>query len=152
MIIRDLKKFSTENILERNISKYYRDYDSWRNVEAQIRFLIGYFETNGKGDIKNRDFKKYNSKNSGRVIYRGQEYTVEQLGNINFGAALNAFGYPREPSICAGGLYQIYADKCIPVARLEYKNAIKRCITTKTGVCMDYRGDSKMIRKGYNEF
>ncbi|SRX74760.1 polymorphic toxin type 44 domain-containing protein [Aequorivita antarctica] len=152
MILNDITKYSKNNNIDKVIAIYYKDFDSYRNVETQIQFLYGYFKTGGKGDLKNTDLKKYN-KNGGKVIYNGKEFTVEQLGNINYGIALNAFGYPREGSVCAGGVYQFISDKCLKSSTYsEYKSAIDKCFTSKKGKCFDYAGDSKMIREGYNNF
>ena len=152
MIISDINKYTKQNNIDKAVSLYYQDFDSYRNIETQIQFLRGYFKTNGKGDLKNRALKKYN-KNGGNVIYKGKKYTVEQLGNINYGVAMKSFGYPMELSTCAGGAYQFYADKCLQKSTYsKYKSAIDKCFKSKKGKCFDYRGDSKMIREGYRNF
>ena len=152
MIIKDIEKYKKSSSIDKAVSLYYRDFQSYRNIETQVRFLIGYFKTNGQGDLKNTKLKKYN-RNGGKVIYNGKQYTVEQLGNINYGIALKAFGYPMELSTCAGGAYQFYADKCLNRSTYsKYKAAIDKCFRTKKGKCFDYRGDTKMIRVGYRNF
>ncbi len=153
MIISDFIKYNKQNNIDNTISLFYRDFDSFRNVETQLRFLYKYFKTNGKGDIKNDILKKYNQ-NGGQVIYNNKIYTVEQLGNINYGVALKAFGYPMIMSTTAGGAYQLYADECFKGSKYyKYKKAIKECFgLKKRGTFFDYTGDSKMIREGYRKF
>ena len=122
MILKDIKRYNKKSTIEKSISVYYADFQSFQNIETQIRFLYGYFKTNGKGDIKNKVFKKYN-RNGGKVKYNGKIYRVEQLGNINYGVALKAFGYPMEMSVCAAGIYQLKADQCFKSRTyLKYKS------------------------------
>jgi hypothetical protein len=152
MIISDIEKYNKQDNLNKAVSLYYQDFDSYRNVETQIQFLIGFFKTNGKGDLKNKELKKYNN-NGGKVIYNGKQYTVEQLGNINYGVALKAFGYPMVASTCAGGAYQLYADQCLNrTTYSKYKSAIEKCFKSKKGMCFDYKGDTQMIKEGYKNF
>lgn len=152
MILNDIKKYHKKSTLEKSISAYHTEFQSFQNIITQIRFLHGYFKEYGKGDIKNGVFKKYN-KNGGKVKYNGKIYRVEQLGNINYGVALKAFGYPMEMSVCAAGIYQLKADQCFKSRTyLKYKSAIQKCFTSKKGKCFDYKGDSRMIREGYQKF
>jgi hypothetical protein len=140
--------------VEKLFNIYYGNLTSWKNMKARFDYIQGYFKTGAKGDIKNTDFKKYTTKNGGKVIYKGKTYTTEQLGNINFGIACKAIGIPATVSTCAAGCYQILADQCIKLTTenaKKYLAAIRAAVKNKElrGACLDYRGDTQMIRMGY---
>lgn len=141
--------------IEKSLSSNHRYLSSWQNMKSRVNYIKNAYQTGSKGDLKNTVFRKYNIKNSGKVVYNGKIYTVEQLGNINFGIACKAIGIPITMSTCAAGCYQIVASQCIPLTTekaRKYLRAIKNAVSNEElrGSCLDYKNDTKMIKLGYN--
>jgi hypothetical protein len=145
---------SINNNIEKYFAIYYGNFLSWQNLDARLDYLKGRFKTNAPGDIKNGVFKKYTQKNGGKVFYKGTVYTVEQLGNVNYGIGCKAIGIPYLGSACAAGFYQVFAQDNLPNSSNGKKlwEAIKSSVKDNKlrGVCLDYAGDTKMIKLGYN--
>jgi hypothetical protein len=142
------------------LQAHYIDLESYRQVKTQLQFIVAHFRTNGPGDLKNSLLKQYN--NGSKVLYRGQLYSIDELGNINYGVALKAFGYPCLITICAAGMYQLYSDLNLrsdkglqSVAKfllvLQNIHIDDQFGSGPTG-CYDNGGDTRMIRIGYNWF
>lgn len=153
MFLKDIKYLTLQgSVLESTLIAYYRDLDTWRQLNTRLDYLYSYFKTGSTGDIKNQQFKKYQSP----VIYKGQSYTVEQLGNINYGLAMKTMGIPYLASACMAGVYQILAEETLKGINYEnvkkYLSALSKASRDQKlqGICLDHSNDSKMILRGYN--
>lgn len=142
------------NDIEILFNLYYGNLKTWQNLLSRINYIKGHFKDKAPGDIKRGIFKKYNSKNGGKVIYKGKVYSVEALGNINFGIGCKAIGFPYLFSACAAGCYQLLAEECLKPSTKNAKKlltAIQKAVANNKlkGKCFDYPGDSRWIKIGY---
>ncbi|MCF8258378.1 MAG: hypothetical protein K9J06_12555 [Flavobacteriales bacterium] len=130
------------------------------SLRNRFDYLVGIYETDGKGDLRHGAFKQYYSpETGGRVRYGGQEYTVDQLNHINFGIALRAMGITLGRCQCFAACYGYLAETILSSAahdrKDEFLGAVGQMVATgrMRGVCLpDNMQDSTMVAKGYHWF
>jgi hypothetical protein len=154
MFERDAASLLSRGNLDAALRLYYRDLETWRQIETRLGFLFDYFKSGGPGDLKNGVYRSYGGNTL--VLYKGTRYTIEQLGNIYFGIALKAFDMSSVGTRCAAGLYQLH------LLRLNTNSSRIRSFVSAylkgnangafRGTCFDHRDDSRMIDIGFNWF
>ena len=155
MFDRDMKNLLSYNKpVDLLVTLYYQNLETWRQVETWISFLSGYFRTGGPGDIKNGILGMYNKPNI-KVTYKDKLYTIDGLGNVNYGIALKAGGFSLSIAQCTAGLYQMYSSVLVKPNsenNIKFLKAVYKANKDGAfqGKCFDHFDDSRMIAIGYN--
>lgn len=119
------------NLME-GIFSYPQDYINY------MEDFINQVKGGAPWDLK-ADYHGYSKLDLGseKAIYNGQEYNFDDFGNITFGIAAAAYGFPIDFSKAGAGFYQIYSG----TSEWSYISSY-----------FDAPRDQEMIEEGYSIF
>lgn len=120
--------------LMQGLINYPQDYMNY------MEYFINQVKGGGPWDLKypGNGYSPEDLGNTNTAIYNGQEYNFDDFGNITFGIAAAAYGFPITIAKFGAGFYQAYKSDDW---KLSYVLSY-----------FDNPRDSEMIQKGYDIF